>query len=374
MELITYNRPRPAVLLDVDGVLLPCAELGVERWNEEHPEEPPMHIEEITGYGRIGTRVDDLLAYYAEEDFYKKQQPYPGAKAFVETLNTLYDVYFLTAVPDNVVKLRATQLRRFFPSVPKDHVFFGSVKERFMADFSLDDCPDHILSQYDSGAVKHPVIMRRPWNESLSGIMSVNHYDDFLTFIRLVQEMQNPSIPEAVEKGPKVIALVGPAGSDKGALCSELLACGMDRLPSYTTAEPRADEPAGYTHVSVEEFRRRLNDGEFVESTAYGHHYYGISKNGVEEVLQGKNHAVTVVDICGAVTLKRLFGQRCLMVYVKRSQDALLEDMINKHEGGELRVRLQSLAAERKNRELCDITLRNNHVKEAAEALCAFLQ
>ena len=45
MELVTYNRPKKSVVLDVDGVLLPCAELGVSRWNREHPGEPPMCLE-----------------------------------------------------------------------------------------------------------------------------------------------------------------------------------------------------------------------------------------------------------------------------------------------------------------------------------------
>lgn len=366
MELITYNRPRPAVVLDVDGVLLPCAELGVERWNNEHPGEVPMTIEEITGYGVIGKRTDEILPYYGEEDFYKAQKPYEGAQGFVKKLSEFCDVYFLTAVPDNVVKLRSQQLKKFFPQVAKDHIFFGSVKERFVADFSLDDCPDHILAQYDSGAVKHPVIMRRPWNESLSGIMSVSDYDDFLTFIKLFINLGTFIEPKIIP-GSKVLALVGPAGSEKGKLLTTLLSLGFNRIPSYTTSEKRADEPAGYTHITTEEFRRMKAEGKFIESTSYCNHYYGIPKENILE--HNDQNMITVVDICGAVTLKRLYGDRCITVFVNRNEDAVLSDLVDKHTGKDLKDRLRWLNAERKNKELCDICVYNEDPEAAARAL-----
>lgn len=372
MEIITFNRPRQAVVLDVDGVLLPCAELGVARWNKEHPDEEPMTIEEITGYGVLGKRTDEILPYYAREEFYHDQRPYPGAQEFVKELCRLYDVYFLTAVPDNVVKYRGSQLKRFFPEVGRDHVFYGSVKERFIADFSLDDSPDHILAQYESGSVKHPVIMRRPWNEDLSGIMSLTDYNDFLTFIKLVNGIKSSFEPKKNE-GSRVVAMVGPAGSDKGRLVSAMIDRGFERLPSYTTAEKRDDEPKGYIHVSVDEFRRLKDEGRFIESTSYCMNYYGISRTGVEDALKYNLNIVTVVDICGAVTLKRLFSERCLTVYVTRDETAVYQDIMAKHTGSELINRLRWLSAEKKNKELCDITVLNDDVAAAADALTKYI-
>jgi guanylate kinase len=371
MELITYNRPRKAVVLDVDGVLMPCAELGIKRWNKEHPQEPPMKLEEITGYGVTGTRTDDLLAYYGDENFYHAQKPYPGAQEFVRKLCDRMDVYFLTAVPDHVVQYRSRQLRKFFPEVPPSNVFFGSVKERFVADYSLDDCPDHILAQYESGAVQHPVIMRCPWNAHLSGIMSVNGYEDFITFIDMVERFGARSF---ARKGPYVVALVGPAGSNKGALCQRLIEKGCVRLPSYTTSAEKADEVEGYTHVSVEEFLMLRDEGAFVETTSYARNYYGILKEGAGTMLKDGRHGVTVVDVCGAVTLKRIYGEQCLMVYVQREHEALLTDLLERHTGAELISRLQWLSAEQKNRKLCDLTVDNTDVDAAADALFSFME
>ena len=371
MELVTYNRPKKSVVLDVDGVLLPCAELGVSRWNREHPGEPPMCLEEITRYGVTGTRTDDILEYYEEESFYHAQEPYPGAQEFVKKLCERMDVYFLTAIPEQAVAYRGRQLRHFFPEVPASNVFYGSVKERFIADFSLDDCPDHILAQYDSGAVKHPVIMRRPWNEHLSGIMSVNGYEDFLTFIMLVESM---SVQDFTSNPPYLVVLVGPAGSNKGALCRALMERGCVRLPSYTTSSEKTDEVEGYTHVTPEKFLRMREEGVFIETTSYAQNYYGISREGARNILADGRHAVTVVDVCGAVVLKRLYGGHCLTVYVKRDLDALLKDLLERHTGTELTSRLRWLSAEQKNKNLCELTVDNRDVNAAADALTEFLK
>ena len=371
MDIITYNRPKKAVLLDVDGVLLPCAELAVAKWNKENPHKPPMTIEEITRYGVTGKRTDELLEYYKDESFYHKQKPYPGSQEFVKSLVSRMDVYFLTAVPGNVVDYRIKQIKSFFPEVPSSNIFFGSVKERFIADYSLDDCPEHILAQYDSGAVRHPVIMRRPWNEHLSGIMSVNSYDDFLTFIGIIDP---DALYETNVEPPYILTLVGPAGSNKGELCEELIRRGCKRLPSYTTSEEKTDEPQGYIHVSLERFLQMKRDNEFIETTSYAGNYYGIAQKYTTSIPDDESPVVTVVDVCGAVALKRVYGRHCLMAYVKRDYESLLNDLLEKHSGSELTNRLRWLSAEQKNGRLCDITVDNSDIAKSAEALIDFMK
>jgi len=369
MSLITINRPRKAVLLDVDGVLLECTEIACEMYNADHPDEEPMTIEDVRGYGVTGTRSDGLLAYYDKTELYERQKPYEGAVEFVRTLAAKYDIYFLTAVPDHIVAYRGRQLKRFFPFVPKSNVFYGSVKERFIADFSLDDAPGHILAQFESGAVKHPVVMRRPWNENLSGIMSVMNYDDYLMFLDMAD-----SLSDAAKVTPCVVALVGPAGSNKGKLCGRLIKRGFERVPSYTTSAEKSDEVAGYRHVDIAKFKQLMSEGVFIETTCYAGNYYGIPKSGVEDLLKNGNNAVTVVDVCGAVALKRIYGDRCLSVYVDRDFDAVLDDILAKHMGSELKNRLRWLSAEQKNRSLCEISIVNDDSDLAADELVEYLK
>ncbi len=77
----------------------------------------------------------------------------------------------------------------------------------------------------------------------------------------------------------KVFVITGPSGVGKGTLIEQLL----ERIPelelsiSATTREPRPGEVDGrdYFFLSPEEFRRRLEAGDFLEHASYSGNYYG---------------------------------------------------------------------------------------------------
>ena len=84
----------------------------------------------------------------------------------------------------------------------------------------------------------------------------------------------------------KVFVISGPSGVGKGTLIERLL----ERIPelelsiSATTREPRPGEVDGrdYHFLSPEEFRRRLEAGDFLEHAGYSGNYYGTLREEVE--------------------------------------------------------------------------------------------
>ena len=66
-----------------------------------------------------------------------------------------------------------------------------------------------------------PVLMRRPWNNDVTGLLSVNNLEDFL---QLIHQIKN-SIAGITNElhTPAVIALVGPSGSGKTEWMSKIL-------------------------------------------------------------------------------------------------------------------------------------------------------
>lgn len=107
------------------------------------------------------------------------------------------------------MSLRAKQILTAFPDFPEQNIIMGFQKSLVHFDVTLDDGPHNILKS----CAKYPVLMRRPWNESLSGILSVNHYGEFLQLIDQIKEsMLLDKKPVSL---PSVIALVGPSGSGK---------------------------------------------------------------------------------------------------------------------------------------------------------------
>jgi guanylate kinase len=102
----------------------------------------------------------------------------------------------------------------------------------------------------------------------------------------------------------KVFVITGPSGVGKGTLIEVLL----ERIPelelsvSATTRDPRPGEVDGrdYHFLSPEEFRRRLEAGEFLEHASYSGHYYGTLREEVERRIAISRSVVLEIEVQGA--------------------------------------------------------------------------
>jgi guanylate kinase len=105
------------------------------------------------------------------------------------------------------------------------------------------------------------------------------------------------------------VVLSGPSGSGKTTLATRLLATYSDlkRIVTCTTRSPRPDEIDGrdYTFLSPEEFRNRVESGQFLEhSEVYGHRY-GTPNS--ELYRHDRSDLLLTTDVRGAETVVRLF-------------------------------------------------------------------
>jgi guanylate kinase len=101
----------------------------------------------------------------------------------------------------------------------------------------------------------------------------------------------------------------GPSGAGKTTICNELLR----RLPgaqwsvSATTRKIRPNEKNGenYHFVTREEFERRRERGEFLETAEYLANWYGTPKKPVEEATAAGHHVVMEIDVQGGAQVAR---------------------------------------------------------------------
>jgi guanylate kinase len=102
----------------------------------------------------------------------------------------------------------------------------------------------------------------------------------------------------------KVFVITGPSGVGKGTLIDQLL----ERIPelelsiSATTREPRPGEVDGrdYHFLTPEEFRRRLEAGDFLEHASYSGNYYGTLREEVERRVASSRSVVLEIEVQGA--------------------------------------------------------------------------
>ena len=178
-------------------------------------------------------------------------------------------------------------------------------------------------------------------------------------------------------KRGEVVVIIGPSGSGKNEVAQALLKRSdkFEKLISYTTDASVAARPDGsYHYVSAEEFRRMCDSGELFESTMYAHHSYGSKKADVERILSQGKHVLTVMDICGAMSLKTLFPH-VVTIFVKRDRRELIKDILKKDSTIEDKAnRLLSIEVEMRNTQICDYTVKFDYCDQAVDQICHKLQ
>ena len=149
----------------------------------------------------------------------------------------------------------------------------------------------------------------------------------------------------------------------------------FEKLVSYTTDASVAARPDGsYHYVSDEEFRHMCDSGELFESTHYAHHSYGSKREDVERILASGKYVLTVMDICGAMSLKTLFPH-VVTIFVKRDRRELITDILKKDSTIEDKAnRLLSIEMEMRNTQICDYTVKFDYCDQAVEQICRKLQ
>src|SRR5512145_2235345 len=114
-----------------------------------------------------------------------------------------------------------------------------------------------------------------------------------------------------------LIALSAPSGTGKTTIARALL----NALPgsrfsiSATTRAKRANETHGvdYYFLSHEEFQAKIAAGELVEYEEVFGNFYGTLRSETEGALAHGQTVVFDIDVKGALSLKRLYPDTCLL-------------------------------------------------------------
>ena len=364
---------RLSTALDIDDLLMECTGYAVKLANEKYKFDPPLSIYEKDRWGKVGTRIDSIYPYFSDPEFYRTQPVYEGAKEFVSKLSQMTEVFICTAVPPEFMGIRAKRIMEEFPEITADHIYMGARKDNIHTDILFDDAMHNILNS----KAKYPVLMRRPWNQEATGMLAVNHYDEFLKIVEIIAESYAVNPNQSSAKNSDIVVLVGPSSTGKSKLATRILENTSEfvKLRSYTTKDPTAlDENKWYDYISLESFREMCESGEMFQSTMYAGHGYGSKKEDVKNILKSGKRVLTTMDICGAMSLKTQF-ENVTTIYIKRDKRSLMSNIIKKNSSVEDKVnRLLALEYVEKNAALCDYVISFDDYDVALDQLLKILK
>ncbi|HCZ08642.1 MAG TPA: guanylate kinase [Flavobacteriales bacterium] len=177
--------------------------------------------------------------------------------------------------------------------------------------------------------------------------------------------------------GCKALVFSAPSGAGKTTLVRKLMAEREDLAFSIsaTNRALRGDEVNGhdYHFFSTEEFKARIDAGEFLEwEEVYPGRYYGTLKTEVQRHWSAGKHILFDVDVEGGLRLKSILKDDILAVFVCPPSLEVLEERLRRRgtdSEEDIARRLAKAEAEMLRSPGFDVELVNDILEEATEEL-----
>ncbi|MBP1992447.1 guanylate kinase [Paenibacillus eucommiae] len=137
---------------------------------------------------------------------------------------------------------------------------------------------------------------------------------------------------------------------------------GLKQVISYTTRPQRPTEFDGqdYHFITSKQFADAQERNEFIEIGTINHHFYGIKSNDIQQMFLAGHNIYLILNRFGAATLKELYGDRVVRVFIYADRDILEKRMRESGDSEEnIRLYLSHFEEEMAYREECEVSFEN---------------
>jgi guanylate kinase len=173
----------------------------------------------------------------------------------------------------------------------------------------------------------------------------------------------------------KLVIISAPSGAGKTTIVKHLLDSGLKLLfsVSATTRQPRIYEIDGtdYFFLTVPEFKRRIENKEFVEwEEVYKDLLYGTLKSEVERIWASGYNVIFDVDVRGGIKLKKIFGNKSIAIFIMPPTIEELENRLlkrNTESSEHLKMRVAKAKEEMSLADEFDMVIVNHQLDKAKE-------
>jgi guanylate kinase len=171
----------------------------------------------------------------------------------------------------------------------------------------------------------------------------------------------------------KLVIVAGPSGSGKTTIVRHLLGV-YPRLAfsiSACSRQKREGESEGedYYFLSVEQFKEKIDKGEFLEwEEVYPGSYYGTLNTEVERLWDAGRDVIFDIDVKGALNLKKHYPAQSITIFIQPPSLETLEQRLQKRKTETpefFEQRIKKAAEELSYRMQFDKIIQNNELQAA---------
>ncbi len=176
-----------------------------------------------------------------------------------------------------------------------------------------------------------------------------------------------------MKKG-ELFIVSGPSGAGKSTICRIVRKqLGINLATSATTRTPREGEVNGrdYYFLTVEEFKKKIENNEFLEYATVHTNYYGTLKSEVEERLNRGENVILEIDVQGGLQVKEVYRNAHLIFFKTPTMEDLERRLRGRKTDNEetIQLRLRNSIKELEYEKKYDITIINYTVENSCEEL-----
>lgn len=176
-----------------------------------------------------------------------------------------------------------------------------------------------------------------------------------------------------IQPQEKLIIVCAPSGAGKTTIAKHLL----NRFTNFafsvsaTTRPIRPNENDGvdYYFLTIDEFKQKISNDEFAEfeENYSSGNFYGTLKSEIRRLHDLNKVILFDVDVRGARSLKKLFGDHALVIFVKAPISVLEERLRNRHTETEetIQKRLAAAPKELEFQDEADVVIENIVLEKA---------
>jgi guanylate kinase len=172
-------------------------------------------------------------------------------------------------------------------------------------------------------------------------------------------------------KQGSIIVISAPSGTGKTTIVRRILS----DVPlvvfsvSATTRKKREHEIEGvdYFFISEEEFKKKIQNNEFVEWELFYDYYYGTFRSFIDKRINNGKSVILEVDVHGALEIKRIYPDAILIYIAPPSLEELLIRLKKRKTENEedLRKRIIRAKMELSHKDKFDYIIVNNDLNTA---------